>query len=188
MSCFAFKFLARGAIGPVSGFAWPMPKAGRAGSWIEAREPLQLCANGIHACAAQELAHWIHDELWIVELDGQLLAGHDSVVAERGRLTRHVEGWAAGGCARFARAARDHAVELAASAAPALQTQLNAYAADASRHVPHGATALAAYCAAMTVARLHGAGTRFDEAGYRKERLWQSKFIERDLSLQLPAN
>jgi hypothetical protein len=188
VSCFAFKFLARGAVGPVSGFVWPAPKPGRPGSWIEAREPLHLCASGIHACAVQQLAHWLHEELWVVELDGQLVAGHDSVVAERGRLTRQVEAWVGGGAARFAKAARDHAAELAAGATPELQAQLKMYVADASYHLPHGATALAAFCAAMTVARLHGGGSHFDEAGYREERLWQSKFIENDLQLTLPAN
>jgi hypothetical protein len=188
MSCFAFKFLAHGAIGTISELAWPTPKAGRPGNWVEVREPLRLCESGVHACAASELAHWLHDELWVIELDGRLIAGHDSVVAERARLTRHVEAWRDGGAARFAQAARDHAATLASNAPTALRAELHAYVADASAHLPRGATALTAFCSALTAARLAGAGTTFDEAGYRQERHWQSKFIENDLRLSLPAN
>jgi hypothetical protein len=54
--------------------------------------------------------------------------------------------------------------------------------ADASAHLPHGATALAAFCAAMAVAWLEG-GEHFDLAAYRRERVWQSQFIARDLDL-----
>jgi hypothetical protein len=187
MSCFAFKFLARGAVGPVSGFAWPQPKIGRPGSWIECAHPMRPCSSGIHACTAPELAHWLHEELWIVELDGQLLEGIDSMIAERGRLTKHVEAWSSGGAARFARAARDHAAELVTGAAPELQPLLLRYLADASAHLPRGSTALAAYFSAMTVARLVG-GVRFDQAAYRRERTWQSNFIIKDLKLELPAN
>ena len=187
MSCFAFKFLARGALGPISGFAWPQPKVGRPGRWIESAQPLRPCKSGIHACSAPELAHWLHDELWIVELDGRLVEGVDSVVAERGRLTKHVEAWAGGGAARFARAARDHAAELVTTAQKELQPLLLRCIADASAHLPRGSTGLAAYCAALTVARLES-GMRFDELAYRRERAWQSSFIIKDLKLELPAN
>jgi hypothetical protein len=54
--------------------------------------------------------------------------------------------------------------------------------ADAAKHLPRGATALSAFCSAMTVAWLHG-GDHFDELGYRQERAWQSAFIAQDLTL-----
>jgi len=181
---YAYKFLAAGAVGAVSEFAWPTPEHGLPGAWVEATLPLQLCTSGVHACRAEELAHWLHEELWIVELDGETLEGVDSVVAPRARLVRHVDAWVQGGADRFARAARDHAAELVSAAPLAMQTRLTEYVADSSWHLPHGSTALAAFCAAMAVAWLHG-GTRFETVGYRSERLWQSRFIVEDLKLSV---
>jgi hypothetical protein len=95
---------------------------------------------------------------------------------------QHVDAWEHGGAARFAVAARDHAAQLAASAPAELRRQLEIYVADASAHLPHGATALSAFCSAMTVARLRG-GDHFDDEAYREERSWQSRFIANDLGL-----
>lgn len=183
MSALACKFLAPGALGAISEFAWPRPGAGgEPGAWVEAAVPLAPCASGVHACRAHELAHWLHRELWIVELDGELRDGTDCVIAPRGRLLRPVQGWAEGGSLRFAHAARDHAAQLTAAAPPAHRARLAQYVADASAHLPHGATALAAFCAAMAVAWLEG-GDHFDREGYRRERAWQSAFIAADLGL-----
>jgi hypothetical protein len=131
-----------------------------------------------------ELAHWLHDELWVVELGGTLVEGIDCIVAERGRLIRHVEAWASGGALRFATAARDHAAEFVAKADAEHQSLLSVYLGDASWHLPHGATALGAFCAAMTVARFYGKD-RFDEAAYRQERVWQSHWIAEHLGLAI---
>lgn len=177
MSSLAFKFLAKGARGPISGFSWPAP-----GEWVTEAQPLQLCARGVHACGAHELAHWLHDELWIVELEGTCIPGYDCTIAERARLVQRIDTWEAGGAARFARAARDHAAQLAATAPEALRRQLEVYVGDASAHLPSGATALSAFCSAMTVARLRGVD-HFDDEAYREERLWQSRFIADDLGL-----
>jgi hypothetical protein len=150
---------------------------------VQAAHPVRLCSSGVHACRAPELAHWLHEELWLVELGGSLLEGIDCVVAERGRLVRQIDAWADGGAARFATAARDHAAELVATADEEHRPLLSVYLGDASWHLPRGATALAAFCAAMTVARLHGK-SHFDEAAYRRERVWQSSWIAGDLRLE----
>jgi hypothetical protein len=182
VSQYEFKFLARGAIGPVSEYAWPKPIDGRPGRWVEADGALELCANGVHVCRADELAHWLHEELWVVEIDGEPIEGIDCVLAARGRLVRPIEAWANGGAARFARAARDHAAQLVAANPGADQVRLQKLLADAAAHFPHGATALSAFCSAMTIAWLHG-GDHFDDEGYRRERVWQSRFIADDLAL-----
>jgi hypothetical protein len=152
------------------------------GAWVEAGPSLELCRSGVHACQADELAHWLHEELWIIELDGETRHGVDCVVAQRGRLVQKVEAWTSGGAARFATAARDHAAELVSAAPEAARDRLTQYVADCSWHLPHGSTALAAFCAAMAVAWLHG-GTRFDQETYWRERVWQSRFIVDDLKL-----
>lgn len=182
MTRLAYKFLARGARGAVTEFAWPLPAAGEAGAWVEANGSIALCERGIHACRVHELAHWLHDELWLVELDGDEREGSDCVIAERGRLVRPVEAWANRSALRFARAARDHAAQLTAAAPDSLRPRLVQYVADSSAHLPHGAIALAAFCAAMAVAFLEG-GDHFELAAYRRERSWQSAFIARDLGL-----
>lgn len=184
MTRLGFKFLARGAFGPVSEYRWPQPDGGTPGAWVEAASGIEVCRSGVHVCGADELAHWLHDELWIVELDGVVVPGIDCMVAERGRLVRRVEAWTHGGAARFARAARDHAAERVGEADELARARLTHYVADSSAHLPRGSTALAAFCAAMAVAYLHG-GSRFDDAGYRAERLWQSRFIADDLQLAI---
>jgi hypothetical protein len=186
VSRYEFKFLARGAVGPVSEFPWPQPCQGLPGAWVEADAPLRLCASGVHVCRASELAHWLHEELWLIEIDGERIEAMDCVLATRGRLVQQVEAWAKGGADRFARAARDHAAELVAANPEADQLRLQQLLKDAAAHLPHGATALSAFCSAMTVAWLRG-GDHFDDAGYREERLWQSAFISRDLALSAIA-
>jgi hypothetical protein len=182
VSQYEFKFLARGAIGSVSEFAWPQPAQGAPGEWIEADGPLRLCESGVHVCRAVDLAHWLHEELWVIEIDGEVAEGIDCVLAGRGRLVKQVDGWANGGAARFARAARDHAAQLVAARPDADQPRLQKLLGDAAAHFPKNATALSAFCSAMTVAWLHG-GDHFDDEGYRQERVWQSAFIARDLAL-----
>lgn len=176
-----FKFLERGARGAISGFAWPTPLAGAPGAWVEAAAPLVVCERGIHACGSHELAHWLDEELWVVELAGELQHATHAVMAARGRLVRKIDAWSSESAARFARAAYDHAQELAnadaqfgALVAPHLSTR--------DYHLPRGNTALAAFCAAMASARLSGRD-HFEQAAYDREREWQSAWLVRELGL-----
>ena len=82
----AYKFLAAGGIGPFTGFRWPV------GEWVEA-DGVDLCRDGIHACRASDLPNWIDDELWEIELDGEVVEQERKLVARRGRLVRRLEGW-----------------------------------------------------------------------------------------------
>ena len=81
------KFLGRGRVALYTGYQWPLDE------WVEADGPLDLCANGPHACRDVNLAGWIDDELWLIELDGDQETHDDVVVAQRARLVRRVEGW-----------------------------------------------------------------------------------------------
>jgi hypothetical protein len=176
-----YKFLARGARGSISGFDWPVPVQGAPGAWVEAAAPLVLCARGIHACRGHELAHWLDDELWLIELAGELHEGVHGVVAARGRLIRKVEDWSSDAPARFALAAYRHAEELA-SADPAFGVIVEPHLSTQQYHLPRGNTALAAFCAAMAAARLSGQD-HFDQAAYDRERVWQSTWLLRELGL-----
>ncbi len=84
----AYKFLRAGSIGTFSGASWPAP-----GEWLEAAGALEACASGVHACPLDALAYWLDDELWTVELDGEMLDLGTALVARRGRLVARAEGW-----------------------------------------------------------------------------------------------
>jgi hypothetical protein len=179
---FVFKFLMHGAIGPLSGFVWPQPSDDRPGAWVDVGPQLEPCRVGVHACSVRDLSSWLHDTLWLVELDGELRRSVGSVVASRGRLVREVEGWRSGGAARFTQAAYDHARARAAAEPPERRAAAEPCLLSAAYHIPRGSTALAAFCAAMSVARSRGI-THFEQAGYDAERRWQSRWIARDLGL-----
>ena len=158
----AFKFLGTGAIGTLTGFVWPAP-----GTWVTVEGALDPCRNGIHVVRTHELAHWLHDELWELEIDGDELAGVGCLVVRRARLVRRVDGWDPAGSERFATACIEHARTIAA-------TDVLADAQDAAHG---GYPAVAAYVAALAVAR---SGTDVEQR-YAEERAWQSAWIGREL-------
>jgi hypothetical protein len=157
----AYKFLATGAIGPLSRFAWPGP-----GVWVEASGPLIPCKVGVHVCRPYELAHWIHDELWELEIGDDDVAGIDCLVVRRARLAHRIDAWSDGGHQRFATACVERARELARGQLPEL-------VADALAGAEAGFPAVAAYTAALVVARL----APDPEAAYARERAWQGAWI-----------
>lgn len=110
----AYKFLSPGAVGLFSAFTWPP-----AGEWVETRGPVESCVHGIHALRFQELLDWIDDELWEVELDGEIVERDGMVVAERGRLIRRVEAWDANAARSFS---EECALRSAGFAAQALRS------------------------------------------------------------------
>jgi hypothetical protein len=170
----AHKFLAKGALGPLSGFAWPAPTRDAPGAWVEADGPLAVCARGVHVCRAQDLAHWIHDELWEVEADGGSIEGVDCIVVARARLVRRIDTWGGEGGRTFATACVDHASLRAGNASPEAMRDL---LEDARYMAANGYVALAAYTAALVVSRASSASY----AAYRSERAWQSAWIARSL-------
>ena len=83
----AYKFLGSGRRGVFSGFEWPEH------DWVEPDGALATCVRGIHACRAEHLAYWVLDELWEVELTGDVVDSPLKVVAPRGRLRGRVDAW-----------------------------------------------------------------------------------------------
>jgi hypothetical protein len=114
----AHKFLAPGALGPFSGFAWPGPDASRPGAWVEWDGPLVPCASGVHALRVGVLPAWLDDELWSVELEGPVVEDDGVLVAGRGRLVERVEAWDAAAAREFARGCVERARAYAAPPAP----------------------------------------------------------------------
>ena len=111
----AHKFLSPGARGLFSGFRWPRPQDGEPGGWVEVVGPLIVGSNGVHACVEGELVNWIDDELWAIELAGEILEHEGVLVARRGRLLHLVEHWDSASAGAFAadcvRSIRAHAAE-----------------------------------------------------------------------------
>jgi hypothetical protein len=83
----AFKWLARGAIAPFTGFVWP-----KDGSWVTAPRGVSA-GSGVHACHVSQLAWWIGEELWRVELAGDFVEHATQVEASRARLLEQVTAW-----------------------------------------------------------------------------------------------
>jgi len=83
----AYKFLDRRGRGVFSGFAWTDQPAG---TWVEAPEVV-ACRAGVHAARPGDLAWWINEELWEVELGGAVVDAGTKLVAPRGRLRRRVD-------------------------------------------------------------------------------------------------
>ncbi|BDG06067.1 hypothetical protein [Anaeromyxobacter oryzae] len=122
----AYKFLSQGAVGPFTGFRWPVPAAGEPGAWVDAPRPGRDL--GVHACRTADLPYWLDDELWLAELDGELAVGEHQVVGARGRLLARIEDWE-----REARGAFgiDCALRLRARAVEALRAAGDTRAAEA---------------------------------------------------------
>jgi hypothetical protein len=88
-----YKFLRSGTISPFTGFRWVRSDgSGRVELPPEAELP-SLCRRGVHACRIGDLPYWLHDELWRVELEGDVLEGELKVVASRGRLAERIDAW-----------------------------------------------------------------------------------------------
>ena len=112
----AYKFLAAGGAGRFSGFDWPVPAGDEPGAWVSADGSLAVCVNGLHACRVENLLDWIDDELWEVELEGEVTEEATMVVGQRGRLARRIKGWDAPTASAFADACAWRAREIAVCA------------------------------------------------------------------------
>ena len=86
----AYKFLRPDGSGVFTRYAWPLPDGGP-GAWVEA--PVVACRSGVHACRAEDLPLWLGEDLYEIELGGQIVAERMKVVAARGRLLRRIGAW-----------------------------------------------------------------------------------------------
>ena len=89
MTVKAYKFLDEDGRSVYSGAQWPLSPSGKPGGWLES-ETVRPCYSGIHACRPSDIAYWLTDELWEVELDGEIVESRHKVVGTRGRILRRV--------------------------------------------------------------------------------------------------
>src|SRR5262249_19636607 len=206
----AFKFLARGAVGPFTGFQWPTPSAAEPGKWVEAPSE-GFPGRGIHACLVEHLPYWLEEELWEVELPEVVQRASTQLIAMRGRLLHQVTGWTGSVGWEFGQACairtRDAAAELLRKnhrgedadqllAGPNLVELARAARAIAGRNEADFLNNIAGYvadaahfanlrdfaCASYIAAELARVSTRSAEA-LVSERAWQGRWIASRLNL-----
>jgi hypothetical protein len=110
----AYKFLAPGAVGPFTGFAWPVPSAAAPGRWVEA--PDRRDDHGIHACRERDLAFWLAAELWRAELVDPVSDAQRQLISPRARLLERIVAWDGAAARAFAEACLWRAREFCAAA------------------------------------------------------------------------
>ena len=171
----AYKFLRRDGTNLLTGFRWPV------GEWVEADGPLAWCANGIHACRIEDLPHWLGQELWLMELDGETLAAPDAIVGRRARLVERISEWSGGVAQDFAYSCAGRANALAAGV-PSAAGRAGDAASDAAAGWVSGAAYVAA-AVAGEVASGRRAGALYQHH-FLGERTWQARWIRDRLALR----
>lgn len=171
-----FKFLQGGAKGPLTGFEWA------ANVWVETREPLAPCRSGAHLLRPHDLAHWMHEELWRAELDGEWIEGGDCIVARRARITERIDAWSGSDGERFAQACHARlGTRLTLATDPGMREHLTNYQWAVNWHIERKNTAMAGYVSALGLAQL--AKDETPQEAFRRERTWQSEWLVRELQL-----
>jgi hypothetical protein len=169
----AYKCLRPGRVGPFSGYSWPL------GEWVEG-EGAMLCTQGVHACRTTDLPFWLTQELWEIELDGQVRQERRKLVADRGRLVQRVEGWNGASAVSFAEDCTARAKQRAEGATGEHAELLRELVGDAAANAVKGEAALVGYIAARS-AEVDGGVD-----GYMEERLAQARWLAAELRLDPP--
>ncbi len=175
----AYKFL-EGGRSPFTGWRWELPRAGSDPTWLEVTGPLGLCDNGVHACAPGHLPLWMSDELWRIELDGDVIHTEVALVASRARLLDRVEAWDSAARDAFARYCAGRARRLADREAATAPVAAAVHSAAAG-----GRTAAAGYWAAVAAGEAAAgrrSGPAYDKA-FLAERTAQADWLARRLDL-----
>jgi len=174
----AYKFLSGDRMSPFAHVRWPEPGDG----WVRASAAVGACRRAVHACRAVDLAYWLDERLWRVELAGEIVEAPSKIAAERGRLLGVVDGWPEVSGAfiqdcvarnaqllslaeerrdfRAVRFLRTYASEIAADSDPASVSYTTAHAAGIVGWTPEEALA----------ARTRGERSPFDSERYRQSR------------------
>lgn len=83
----AYKFLQAGRVAAFSGETWPEDDP------VQATGPLVPCRNGVHGCRIEDLPYWLDEELWEIELEGEVVEDALKLLGRRGRLVRRIDAW-----------------------------------------------------------------------------------------------
>jgi hypothetical protein len=166
----AFKFLDDGAVGPFTGFRWPV------GEWVDAGG-VDPCLSGIHACRVRHLPVWLGHELWEIELAGEVIEHQRKVVAVRGRLIRRIDAWNEQVAQDFGRFCAQRTRERVG-----FLPVLSGYVADVDNFVAQHRIPIAGFAAARAAERRDGPDA------YEEERLAQAGWLADRLGLEVVAD
>jgi hypothetical protein len=175
----AYKVLVRGR-SCFTGWSWPLPDGERPGEWVEANGQLELCVNGVHASSATQLPQWLGEDLWRIELDGEILETRAALVARRGRLLGRVAEWDLGARQAFGQACADRALRLTEAS-----SEVDHLLEAVPRFARLGKAGPAGYWAAVLAGyRESGewAGGGYDDA-FTRERSLQGSWLALELGL-----
>ena len=153
----AYKFLRRGAVGPFSGFRWPVDE------WVGGAEPFAACAGAIHACAAGDLPYWLHEELWRVELGAPVQRHEHKLAGVSGRLVERVTEWNAEQARLFARACVDEVDRVAARLEQSSREECDAVRDEFLSYADFAAAPALATLASYLCGRVDGADAAEEE-------------------------
>jgi hypothetical protein len=167
----ALKFLLPGGIGPFSGFPWE-PGANGPGAWHDT-DADPACGRGVHACEVLDLPFWLQEELWLVELRGEIVRGRHKVVGAGGRLLGRIAAWDDEARADFAAACARRGRELAAS-----RPEASGHVADVEGAMANARAAAIASLCARTAEAMDG------RPGYDAERAAQAAWLAERLGLE----
>jgi hypothetical protein len=176
----AFKVLRDGR-SEFTGSRWPLPAGGQPGDWIDADGPLELCVRGIHTCTADQLPQWLGDEIWEVELGGEILPAEPAVLSSRARLLRRLEDWDAEAQLSFAQACAERARRIVGRY-PAGE---ELFTGKIEPFSTRGMAAAVAYWTALLSGECdtgRRAGPAYD-AAFARERALQAEWLKRELRL-----
>ena len=172
----AYKFLDADGRAPFTATPWTP------GEWVDTMAAIP-CHEGVHACRAGDVAHWLAESLWEVELDGETVDSRHKVVGSRGRLVAPVREYpsAVRELAEIgAWRSRDRAVTALRAAESTWAGAAAGLAADAAHFALHGDRAQSPFVAACSAghaaAGSDGEQGAFD-AGYAAEREFQSSWL-----------
>lgn len=87
----AYKFLSADQVSPFARVRWPDQGA----RWLSASDAGGLGWPAVYACRSRDLAYWLGERLWRVELAGNVTYSETKIAAERGRLISEVGDWPA---------------------------------------------------------------------------------------------
>ena len=86
-----FKALKDG-VSPIQRYPWPLPTDGQPGAWVDTVGKPALCANGVHGYLDRKKAESAGNQVFEMEIEGDIVKDHEKAAGQRGRLIRQLSG------------------------------------------------------------------------------------------------
>lgn len=179
----AYKFLDAQGRGRFTGLPWPMPRGDEPGAWVVVDGPVAPCVRGVHAMRARHVPFWLDQQLWEVELEGELVETDSLLVSQRGRLSRRVDAWnddAWKALCEFCRERTAAHLARVEAHAPSEVERARYFVREVDAFIASTALPTAIYVAAVAA---HVGSSDAPELAYRAERGEQARFLAAHLGL-----